>query len=87
MACCGRRQSIPSQLQPPAVSGPPGANMPAARGSTTELRYLDRGAIRIVGPITRTQYEFSVSAPVQSVDTRDAAVLLRTRYFKPALKI
>jgi len=51
------------------------------------LRYLDRGAIRIVGPITRTQYEFSVSAPVQSVDTRDAAVLLRTRYFKPALKI
>ena len=53
-------------------------------GVLAELRYLDRGGIRITGPVTRTQYEFSVTAPVQSVDIRDAAVLLRTRYFKPA---
>ena len=86
MSCCGRRQSTPSQLQLPAAGRAPGVSSPAARGSTTELRYLDTGGIRIVGPITRIQYEFSVSAPVQSVDTRDAAVLLRTRYFKRALQ-
>jgi hypothetical protein len=52
--------------------------------SKIELRYLDRAAIRLVGPATRTLYEFSGGAPVQAVDIRDAVAMLRTRYFRPA---
>jgi hypothetical protein len=61
-----------------------GGKASSAGGVTIDVRYLDRAAIRVIGPATRNQYAFSVAAPIQSVDVRDAPILLRTRYFRPA---
>ncbi len=46
------------------------------------VRYLESSPIRVRGPVTGQQYEFSGSGPVQSVDARDAASLLQSRFFR-----
>ncbi len=46
------------------------------------VRYLERSPIRVRGPVTGQQYEFSESRPVQSVDGRDASSLLQSRFFR-----
>lgn len=46
------------------------------------LRYVERAPIQMRGPVTGLQYEFSISHPIQTVDPRDAAALLRTRLFR-----
>ena len=56
----------------------------AGSASEVDLRYLEHGAIAVGGPVTGRRYEFSSSNPVQVVDTRDAAVLVRTRFFRQA---
>lgn len=48
---------------------------------TVKLRYMERSPILVRGPVTHQQYEFSAMHPIQSVDARDAAALLRTRFF------
>jgi hypothetical protein len=45
---------------------------------------VEHGAIAVAGPVTRRRYEFSSEAPVQPVDARDAAVFMRTRFFRQA---
>jgi hypothetical protein len=52
--------------------------------SSVGLRYLENSPIRVLGPVTGRLYEFSGSRPVQSVDSRDAVPLSRTRFFRPA---
>jgi hypothetical protein len=49
--------------------------------SSVGLRYLERSPIRVRGPATGRQYEFSAVNSVQSVDARDAESLLNTRFF------
>ena len=46
------------------------------------VRYLERSPIRVRGPVTGQQYEFSGSRPLQSVDARDASSLLQNRFFR-----
>jgi hypothetical protein len=46
------------------------------------LRYTEISPILVRGPVTGRHYRFSRSQPVQSVDTRDAAALLRTEFFR-----
>jgi hypothetical protein len=46
------------------------------------LRYLGLSGIAVRGPATGQQYTFSSGEPVRSIDVRDAAVLLRTGYFR-----
>lgn len=46
------------------------------------VRYTENSAIRVRGPITGREYEFSGSHPVQSIDPRDAGSLLGTRFFR-----
>jgi hypothetical protein len=36
----------------------------------------------VQGTVTAHRYVFSASDPVQTVDTRDAEALLRSRYFR-----
>jgi hypothetical protein len=48
------------------------------------LRYLGQSGIVVRGPATGQQYAFSTADPVRAVDPRDAAVLLRTNYFRQA---
>jgi hypothetical protein len=86
--------SRPAPAQQPAV--PPRVAPEAAKGSVVEplgaaayaphpvvtLRYLERSPIAVRGPATGRYYEFSAAAPVKPVDPRDAAALLRTRFFQ-----
>jgi hypothetical protein len=57
----------------------PAAAQPAY--GVVRLRYLERSPIRVRGPVSGRQYEFSAAAPMQAVDSRDAAQLLATRFF------
>ncbi len=54
----------------------------AASYPAVTLRYLENSPIRVPGPVTGRQYEFSGARPVQAVDRRDAVALLRTRFFR-----
>lgn len=59
-------------------------NVASGFQSAINLRYVERSPIQVRGPITGRTYEFSGSRPVQDVDARDAATLLRTRFFRRA---
>jgi len=54
---------------------------PPAGWSSVGLRYLERSPIRVRGPATGRQYEFSAVNSVLLVDARDAESLLNTRFF------
>ena len=51
-------------------------------GGMATLRYLERSPILVEGPATGRHYNFSAGNPVQAVDRRDAAALVRTRFFR-----
>jgi hypothetical protein len=51
--------------------------------SSIGIRYLGVAPLRVRGPVTGRQYEFSGSHPVRPVDIRDTGSLLRTRLFRP----
>jgi hypothetical protein len=76
----------PAQLNnpQPAVASAQRAVSNAPAASIVTLRYLATSPIAVQGPATGTQYEFSGARPVQHVDARDAAALLRTRFFRQA---
>ncbi|HXE26799.1 MAG TPA: hypothetical protein VN637_18105 [Roseiarcus sp.] len=48
------------------------------------LRSVAAGGMVVRGPATGRQYAFSAAAPVQMVEARDAAALLRTSWFRQA---
>src|SRR5690349_6939854 len=81
-------RSNPIATQAPAAT-PPVSNLapkasvaqPPAGWSSVGLRYLEKSPIRVRGPVTGTQYEFSAADPVRAVDARDAESLLHTRFF------
>ncbi len=50
--------------------------------SALSLHYMETSPILVRGTVTGRQYEFSGAHPDQSVDTRDAEALLRTRFFR-----
>ena len=81
-----------STNQPAATSQPPIAAQqgavyvesaqPLSRHSSVALRYTETSPILVRGPGSGRQYQFSGSNPVQFVDVRDVAALLRTRFFR-----
>ena len=50
--------------------------------SAIKLLYYGHAKVNIRGPVTGALYRFSRLQPVQSVDTRDAVAILRTRLFR-----
>jgi hypothetical protein len=46
------------------------------------LRYIANPSVRVRGPVTGQAYEFSSAQRIQSVDTRDAEALMKTRFFR-----
>ena len=50
--------------------------------SPVALRYTETSPILVKGPASGRQYQFSGLNPVQPVDARDVAGLLRTRFFR-----
>ncbi len=74
--------ATPAAAAPQAATAPaPVQSLPAY--SLVSLRYTETAPIQVNGPATGRTYQFSASSPVQAVDRRDVAALLRTRYFRP----
>jgi hypothetical protein len=57
----------------------------ALAGRGVQLRYRERAAVRVRGPVTGRSYEFSPARPVHAVDARDVDAMLRTRLFLRAV--
>ena len=67
------RQQVPVHVQ---------AARPLPAYSSVALRYTETSPILVKGPASGRQYQFSALNPVQSVDARDVAALLRTGFFR-----
>jgi hypothetical protein len=92
--CCGSKrsawrsalappQAAPAPLAPEPARPTPGEFGPSGPGVTlTKLRYWGSASIRLRGPITGRAYSFSGDEPVQEVDVRDAAILVRSTRFQ-----
>ena len=63
---------------PNSLSG----NSQTTTGSSIKIRSVEASPLRVRGLFTGRSYAFTSSQPVQSVDARDAASLLNTRYFR-----
>jgi cytoskeletal protein RodZ len=50
--------------------------------AAVSLRYTESSPIRVRGPVTGRNYEFSAANPIQFVDSRDACLLLNARFFR-----
>jgi hypothetical protein len=55
---------------------------PVADGSVVNLYYFGRTNVQLRGSVSGQTYQFSRSAPVQSVDQRDVFTMLQTRLFR-----
>jgi hypothetical protein len=97
MGCCGKaranlsvsRAAIARTPTPVSGASPETVGrmhpLPIVVGNTpTQLRYSGTSNIVVRGPATGRSYIFSHAEPVRTVDRRDAAVLLRTHYFRQA---
>lgn len=65
----------------PAVPEPPRGELRAQGWSSFKVRYLEKSPIRVRGPATGRDYDFSAANRIRLVDPRDAEALLRTRFF------
>ncbi len=91
MSCCGQRRST-FAVRPPVARSAPGATLATGRppapappsGGMVALRSVSAGGMVVRGPATGRQYAFSAAAPVQMVEARDAAALMRTSWFRQA---
>lgn len=91
MSCCGQRRSNftarPPIVRPTAdakVRRVPTPAPTAPSGGMVALRAISTGGMVVRGPATGRQYSFSGATPVQMVEVRDAAALLRTSWFRRA---
>jgi hypothetical protein len=92
MGCCGKARANLSVSRAAATAAPAPANgstnqpaspRPASTGTLPlRLRYVGQQGIVVRGPATGRPYTFTGAEPVHTVDPRDAAVLLRTQYFR-----
>lgn len=76
-------QTVPASNQLQTAHQQTVAPMPALQ-TWVSVRYTESSPVRVLGPITGRQYEFSGSHPVQPVHPGDAASLLSTRFFRRA---
>jgi hypothetical protein len=58
--------------------------MTAAAFPTVPLRYREAAEVQVRGPVSGRSYRFSGDQPLQPVDARDAAILMRHAAFAPA---
>jgi len=78
MSCCGQRTAIPAGTVRTVHDGRR-PKVPGAR--TVIVRYRGTEAVVVQGTATGRRYGFSGGSPVQMVDARDAAALLRSGLF------
>ena len=73
-------RGLPTGAPQTAIPKDPGNSAPGSY--SVLLRYTEISPVLVRGPISGRHYRFSRSEPVQTVDTRDAAALLRTGFFR-----
>ncbi|HEU4557428.1 MAG TPA: hypothetical protein VFS20_06240 [Longimicrobium sp.] len=74
---------VPPAPSPPAPAASASAPEAAPRAVTTvRVRYTHQARVRVSGPATGRDYEFSGITPVQSVDSRDAEGLVASGFFR-----
>lgn len=76
MGCCGQSRAVAAQSKPAA------AQMASTSGQVTRVRFTQKAAVLIRGPVTGRHYQFHEGAYSQYVDVRDAAALIKTGYFQ-----
>ena len=91
MSCCGQRRAILHAPMPvreapiPPVPPEPARAAPVAAGERrVAVEYLARAPVAVRGAATGRLYRFGAAEPRQHVEERDAAALLRTRFFRRA---
>jgi hypothetical protein len=97
MACCGdRRRSLIHAPQRPAPARPPAPKTPSAASQqpqahavmkpagTMLIRYVGVSRTVVLGAASRRYYAFAPGGPAQTVDVRDAAMILRSVGFQRA---
>ena len=72
MSCCGQKRAELVQ----------GAAEPAAPGASVKSAFTQKSPVLIRGPVTGRHYQFHNGVFNREVDSRDAAVLLKSGYFK-----
>lgn len=87
MTCCGQTRSRaganPAVMTASVAAGTVRPGLAKSQGEVV-LRYRDRARILVRGPVTGRSYVFSAEQPTQPVASRDAELLLATRYFARA---
>ena len=98
MPCCGQKRTAlrtrraaapgPNVVQPPP-SPPPAQRQSPPRPTTSargevRIEYLDGPRIQLRGSETGRVYQFSHHERIRAVDSRDAAGLLGTSFFRLA---
>lgn len=88
MSCCGQRRAILRAPTPVSAAPPPPEPTRVAPVAAGERRvaveYLARASVAVRGAATGRLYRFGAAEPRQHVEERDAAALLRTRFFRRA---
>jgi hypothetical protein len=92
MGCCGHRRAA---MRPgPTVTPTPvirqqistvrqqNVVQTVSPSALVSIRYLETKPVHVRGPASGRQYQFSGSKPIQAVDARDVAALLRTGFFR-----
>jgi hypothetical protein len=74
----------PAAFRPASAAGRASTAGAAAAAGTVLVRYVGKSRAMVLGAVTRRYYAFVPGGAVQSVDARDAAVLLRSVGFQRA---
>jgi hypothetical protein len=79
MSCCGKKREEIRQQRTIFVPSNPVPTTPSQ--SLAQVVFTGSDSYLVTGPHTRTVYQFSQKQPELWIDARDAAALLKTRFF------
>lgn len=80
MSCCGKKREELHQRRTMFVTPNPAPVAPA--GPRTGVVFTGKGVYLVSGSHSREVYRFSSAEPVQMVDAKDAAALIRSGLFQ-----
>jgi hypothetical protein len=83
MACCGQRRAEAVQQNTMPKHDPASSEIVHTPAPWAKVRFTQKAAILVRGPVTGRHYQFHEGAYSQQVDARDAAVLIDSGYFLP----
>jgi hypothetical protein len=81
MSCCGKKRQELQQRRPMFVAPNPAPAAPAG-GARRAVVFTGNGVYLVSGPHSREVYRFSSAEPMQMVDAKDAAALIRGSLFQ-----